>query len=1639
MTKSVKKIIAFVMAMVMVVGMIPVTSLMTNADSLSTAVTEPFSSSITFTADGTSHTSNSYRIPSMVTLKDGTIVAAADARYNTTYDGGGLDTLAAYSTDGGVTWNYSAANYWPDNGDSYNAKSTAFLDPSLLVSQDGTRVYMLTDIYPGGVALNGNGSQTTPSKTTTGFDSDGNLMLSKGSSTSYNYYLKNGRIYDYASNTDQGYTVDEYFYVYQDDVKLGNLFYNESSYSTSTTSTASAASIASANSDDSSDRGVISDDSSADQGSAEAGDEEVSSDDEAYVSSAADTDSENSSDIESDDSIDSTNRADVESDTDDKTDIDSKKAADTSNVEDVEDEEEVADDTEELLTASNDAFKVAPTAYLGLIYSDDGGKTWSAPQLLNVKTTSENACLVGPGRGITTSDGLMVFPVYSYGGSNESQRTGFIYSTDGKNWQRADSCDVNWSSEASVVEISGTQTLRFFYRNSTKKLCYVDYDRSTSTWGAVVTTDLSTNSNTQLSAITYSQTADSGKQVILVSAPGGPNGNGSNSSDSSNRSYGRVFVGEVDSDGSMTWKNTISVNSSTFIYSCLTERSDGSVALLYENYASGWGTGAYYTMEMTTYTASDLGVTLDTQEENSQQYVTLEVGDDSNSYTVSDSQEIGEEGWYKSDDGKVAYEISFDSMEEKSSIAAGDTVRIQSGDYWLKINGSNLDKTQDYTEATVWTVATSSTDSTSFYLTSGSYYLNHYNNNLSLRSSASAKNTNWCYSADEGFYYTTWSSGGNYAEPTRYLTYDTTNAAWTYATSADNLAVAYDATDSSGTKVQFIALDTTTTTVTLGGIDYKILATDKSKSISKTLQLDKYIELDAIEDLNLLSEANTKSVDSSLAELLPSYKVSYEVTSNLSGAVTMEDYIQDQSVKVNGVNYGTAEVVGTVTNSTSENVVGQVTYEIDVQDIEITDTKNIYVPVDGTATIQGLEGKVIGTRNDGTDVLDTSIATIDTELGTELSDGSITITGIKEGKTQVLVGTVAFNIYVVNKNESKTDSKYLYVYVDELTHTTVYYTINGSTLRKVEGTGVLVDETFNGGFHLLFFAVPDEGYALTTMEMDYNLTSATGSMTKATDFYCISNGSRADGADSDAWPLSDADATEVPTAPNDSAWKTINNAKHGFRWALIQGNLTLDRMRELFTEALEKGADGATNMTKNGTDGGYYHWTFKSEKLPTLNKTLVSYHRDGVEYDYVSGETVLQFGDILDYQFDITSYSSNINYTGITLKDDPIGWNTTLTDNALDKVGVYSYTASYTVTRDDLSKYLGGTFTNVAELNYTYSSTFSAGSKNEQTEASIDAPIAGVVGYSWPEDIPDGIKKDTVNYPLPDSKIVAAGDIFEVEKYQGKTTYDVVENGITKGTWNYKGWWNWKDTEYKGGEKVTMPEQEAVDFIGEWEYTPAAQYSVTYSWADSDTVPSTAKLPTDGNSYYKAESYEVNGNYYDGFTYEDDSYTYTFHGWKIDGEGDAVSGSQTMGDANIRLVGSWTKVAKTTSLTLKKTGIADEDADQTILFQITGRGVDGDLSMTVSLHGNDSLEIDGLIQGQTYTITEISDWSWRYSTKSWSFNSADSSKDATGDSEAAEIRLGTGDNVLTFTNQKEKTSWLDGNSHSVNIFNESAN
>ena len=82
--------------------------------------------------------SQNFRIPAMVTLADGTIVAAADARWDTTADAGGLDTIVSRSSDNGTTWNYTFANYLGDNGNSYVKESATFIDPAL--ATDGSTV-----------------------------------------------------------------------------------------------------------------------------------------------------------------------------------------------------------------------------------------------------------------------------------------------------------------------------------------------------------------------------------------------------------------------------------------------------------------------------------------------------------------------------------------------------------------------------------------------------------------------------------------------------------------------------------------------------------------------------------------------------------------------------------------------------------------------------------------------------------------------------------------------------------------------------------------------------------------------------------------------------------------------------------------------------------------------------------------------------------------------------------------------------------------------------------------------------------------------------------------------------------------------------------------------------------------------------------------------------------------------------------------------------------------------------------------------------------------------------------------------------------------------------------------------------------
>ena len=202
---------------------------------LSILLAAPVTANAAKPADGTASVpfptgimgSGHYRIPALITTNDGTLVAAADARWHTwdtTDDNGDIDTIVSYSTDNGSSWKYSFANYI-DNGNTTNYNAATFIDPAL--AYDGETIYMIVDLYPG---QSGQTNCTASSKAGTGYDSQGRLLLSKYAtasfSTSYfSYYLDGGKIYS-SSGADQGYTVDAWFNVTKTStgVSCGNLF-----------------------------------------------------------------------------------------------------------------------------------------------------------------------------------------------------------------------------------------------------------------------------------------------------------------------------------------------------------------------------------------------------------------------------------------------------------------------------------------------------------------------------------------------------------------------------------------------------------------------------------------------------------------------------------------------------------------------------------------------------------------------------------------------------------------------------------------------------------------------------------------------------------------------------------------------------------------------------------------------------------------------------------------------------------------------------------------------------------------------------------------------------------------------------------------------------------------------------------------------------------------------------------------------------------------------------------------------------------------------------------------------------------------------------------------------------------------------
>ena len=93
------------------------------------------------------------------------------------------------------------------------------------------------------------------------------------------------------------------------------------------------------------------------------------------------------------------------------------------------------------------------------------------------------------------------------------------------------------------------------------------------------------------------------------------------------------------------------------------------------------------------------------------------------------------------------------------------------------------------------------------------------------------------------------------------------------------------------------------------------------------------------------------------------------------------------------------------------------------------------------------------------------------------------------------------------------------------------------------------------------------------------------------------------------------------------------------------------------------------------------------------------------------------------------------------------------------------------------------------------------------------------------------------------------------------------------------------------------------------------------------------------------------------------------------------------------------------------------DAGQSFLFKVTGAGLP-DGGLLIAINGNGSETISGLTVGKTYTVTEETDWSWRY----------------TATPVSKQLKADASENVVTITNNRAKAQWLDGDCYEENNF-----
>lgn len=251
--------------------------------------------------------------------------------------------------------------------------------------------------------------------------------------------------------------------------------------------------------------------------------------------------------------------------------------------------------------STKNPFRVANTSYLWMSYSDDDGKTWSAPRDITPGLRKDWMKFLGtgPGTGIVLRNGphkgRILIPVYTTNNVshlNGSQSSRVIYSDDhGKTWHAGEAVNDNrqvdgqkihsstmnnkraQNTESTVVQLNNGD-VKLFMRGLTGDLQVATSKDGGVTWEKDIKRYPQVKDvYVQMSAI---HTMHNGKEYIILSNAGGPK-----------RENGMVHLARVEENGELTWLKHNPIQKGEFAYNSLQELGNGEYGILYEHTEKG--------------------------------------------------------------------------------------------------------------------------------------------------------------------------------------------------------------------------------------------------------------------------------------------------------------------------------------------------------------------------------------------------------------------------------------------------------------------------------------------------------------------------------------------------------------------------------------------------------------------------------------------------------------------------------------------------------------------------------------------------------------------------------------------------------------------------------------------------------------------------------------------------------------------------------------------------------------------------------------------------------------------------------------------------------------------------------------------